>query len=569
MLRATTRYILWVITTSLVLSLGCKPSSRTLLNRPKAHVIHAVAFDTPSTAPSLQGAEAPALLILRDLDGYTEPCGCTEDVLHGGIARLFGTLDALKASSSMPFLTLSAGNTLFPFATADAPLTSQDRARVQLLKDALQIADLRVHGVGPNDLSHGLELFEEFAKNASFSLVSTNVQLREGLPAIWVPVHIERLGGLSLAFLNIIHPSAFEGGGDGKTEIAQDLLIEDAHESLSDALHDPNVRRADVRVLFAHGAEEDIAEALQDMEGIDFVILRNDDEASDRVLTWDHTHALSVWSRGRAIGVLRLSAHDAAPSHAWTHARTKSNAALQEYRALIEHIEGQIEAIDARTAPGDSAPPMRATLLARKESYHKELEANEHAASPTDALAAREFLWDLLEITPDRPEHPAIGAARDRYNRTLQQINLQEATPPPTAAPNEASYIGAAHCAACHQPAHTFWQNTPHATAYATLERRDKAYDLECVGCHVTGYQQPGGASLGHTQGLENVQCESCHGPGSLHARAPTLHGQPQHILRDVDPQTCVSCHTSDHSTRFEDTVFRTQILGPGHGAPP
>ena len=40
--------------------------------------------------------------------------------------------------------------------------------------------------------------------------------------------------------------------------------------------------------------------------------------------------------------------------------------------------------------------------------------------------------------------------------------------------------------------------STSHGRAYATLEQRNKQFNLSCVGCHVTGYDQPGGATVVH-----------------------------------------------------------------------
>ena len=39
------------------------------------------------------------------------------------------------------------------------------------------------------------------------------------------------------------------------------------------------------------------------------------------------------------------------------------------------------------------------------------------------------------------------------------------------------------------------WDGTPHAHAYATLEKGFKEFNLDCVSCHVTGYGKPGGSS--------------------------------------------------------------------------
>lgn len=68
----------------------------------------------------------------------------------------------------------------------------------------------------------------------------------------------------------------------------------------------------------------------------------------------------------------------------------------------------------------------------------------------------------------------------------------------------------------------------------------------DCGSCHTTGYQPQG-----HQDGLEGivgswaapgVQCEACHGPGSLHAADP----QGIQMVVDRGSQLCGHCHVRD-----------------------
>jgi hypothetical protein len=67
------------------------------------------------------------------------------------------------------------------------------------------------------------------------------------------------------------------------------------------------------------------------------------------------------------------------------------------------------------------------------------------------------------------------------------------------------------------------------------------AYD--CGGCHTTGFvpdgNQDGRAGLAGTWALDGVQCEGCHGPGSLHASHPLAYEMT--ISRDAE--SCTTCH--------------------------
>jgi hypothetical protein len=62
-------------------------------------------------------------------------------------------------------------------------------------------------------------------------------------------------------------------------------------------------------------------------------------------------------------------------------------------------------------------------------------------------------------------------------------------------------------------------------------------------------------------EGRTEVGCESCHGPGSNHAKAPAK----TNIARGVDPKTCVGCHDRENSPQFDYDTYVEKVLGPGH----
>ena len=77
---------------------------------------------------------------------------------------------------------------------------------------------------------------------------------------------------------------------------------------------------------------------------------------------------------------------------------------------------------------------------------------------------------------------------------------------------------------------------------------------------------QPGGyCKSTEVDFRKDVQCESCHGPGSLHAKS----GKKQDIIGKVDEQTCRNCHHVPHIKSFESFNFErdvVKVLGKGHG---
>lgn len=96
-------------------------------------------------------------------------------------------------------------------------------------------------------------------------------------------------------------------------------------------------------------------------------------------------------------------------------------------------------------------------------------------------------------------------------------------------------------CRTCHQQEAMGWAITHHAQAYYTLYERNRAEDLKCVGCHVTGLGEPGGFVVGdHRSPMSNVTCESCHSAAGPHD------GESVAAV-----STCEGCHNAEHSINF------------------
>lgn len=97
----------------------------------------------------------------------------------------------------------------------------------------------------------------------------------------------------------------------------------------------------------------------------------------------------------------------------------------------------------------------------------------------------------------------------------------------------QAEYIGIENCKLCHMPHFDSWSETKMSKAYELLkpglraEAKKKAgldpevdytKDINCLRCHVTGLGKTGGfTSLEETPDMLGVQCEMCHGPGSIY----------------------------------------------------
>jgi cytochrome c5 len=178
------------------------------------------------------------------------------------------------------------------------------------------------------------------------------------------------------------------------------------------------------------------------------------------------------------------------------------------------------------------------------------------------------FTLEQVRINKALACNAAVQDSISAFFRQSGEANVKAAatiavSPP---AKGQASYTGTESCVDCHDDQVVFWKKTVHATAWQTLVDRGQQFDLDCIGCHVTGWDRPGGSNLGHNELLRDVQCETCHGPGSIHV-AKGGKEKPFAIKRAPDNDLCASqCHTKEHSDTFQLEAYLRDVVGHGHG---
>ncbi|HEX3150214.1 MAG TPA: multiheme c-type cytochrome [Gemmataceae bacterium] len=155
----------------------------------------------------------------------------------------------------------------------------------------------------------------------------------------------------------------------------------------------------------------------------------------------------------------------------------------------------------------------------------------------TEYFYQRVTMSEEFETPPDKEKgHPILKLLQDysdtvKDNDYLSEMAKRKKLHSVQALPNhaKAEYVGDAKCVACHKDEMAVWQKTKHAGAYnalAVLAKNPKGrnFDGECIICHTVGYDfKTGFVNQKQTPNLMNVQCESCHGPSSLHVDEETV----------------------------------------------
>ena len=470
------------------------------------------------------------LVFLTDVKGYLEPCGCTSAPL-GGIDRMRHRLRQLE--SEAPTLFAAAGDLFFGNESHAGPASLEaDQWQAETLVRILDEAGLDAATPGALDAARPDALLA-LVELARFPILASGWTLGEhGFDAATTT----ELGGVRVQIVGIT---------DGLPSAEANI---------------PSAEDAALRVLLARGDRRD-ARAWSELDA-DFLVLGGIDREepappSERHATW----TLQGGRQGQ--GLLVVDLYRPRAEGAWQDlSQWTLDARRTALDAQIDELETQLERWRAEGEHDESDLQRQARRL---ESLRSERRSMRAPAFPETGrvFAAR---WEPLEH--DLPGDPATRRILETLDVRINDHNREafaDRQPPPVSE-GQPHYVGSDACAGCHAEAHAWWRSHPHGRAYATLETRNKQFHLGCVGCHVTGYERPGGSTVTHLLdgALRDVGCEVCHGAGSAHVASPGT----SDIARETDERLCIACHNEEHSDLFQYEAYRATLLVPGHGRP-
>ena len=281
----------------------------------------------------------------------------------------------------------------------------------------------------------------------------------------------------------------------------------------------------------------------EQVEGVDLWILGDHPKELSQTSPAGASYLLEAGDRGRNLG--RVLLHDAAGPGPL---RDPVGDLARGRKALNLQIEMRSQMYARMRTPG-----LKKSIVALQEKL---------SGLDAEPPSGKRFEYALLRVEKTVEPDPEIAQWIAAYNADLKRINLAAAGDVPPLPEGQLGYAGGAECVDCHEEAQQVWKATPHARAWQTLVDAGKTFDAECVSCHVTGWLQPGGSALGHTDRLRDVQCEVCHGPGAAHVE---VGGDEDSIRRETPEAVCQKCHNAHHSPKFDYATYLPKLLGPGH----
>lgn len=498
----------------------------------------------PSTAmasPPDKGPKVLSIFYTGGIQGTLEPCGCNSDPL-GGIDRYATEVRAAQRRTAV--LVLDGGNTLFA-ATGLAPQKlAAAKLKARFIAERLTALGLAGAGVGAGDLAGGLNelLPARLAANIS------GPQFRAG--------QVQRYGGISVGLMGVIDAETASGAG----------LT--ASEPVAAAEREAKRLRAlgAELVIMVAAVDRPTARKIARKANVDFIVLGLPSEsgmaAADHVgNTFIVSAAAELQKAGRLDLVLRTQPSGTLEPIADAGSQEALAARRLDLNRSLATLEQQL--VQWKKQRGADL----AFVAGKQREYDAMVvEQKSLPAKWAPPASGSYFTNSLIPIRRAIPQDKQVTQAMRSLDKAIGKLNLAAAVAPSKAEAGRLHYVGDQSCGKCHKQEMKFWKTTVHAQAWRTLVDGGKQADLECVGCHVTGYGHVGGSSLGFTQKLESVQCEVCHGPGSQHVAEEGL-DEPATVHLETPETVCVQCHNEKHSDTFNYAAYLRDVLGLGHGA--
>jgi hypothetical protein len=508
----------------------------------------------PQDATPAASTPTVRLYVASTVAGALEPCGCSKDQL-GGMDHLAAWVKAQQQAAPQS-LFVGAGPMLYLEPRLRSGDASQDTWKAEAIAGAFKALGLAAWAPGFNDWSGGAAELDKCRDLAGAAALAGNLRGQVG-------TLVREIGGVKVGLVGVSDPADRTGAYPEGVKPTPAL---DAMKAGLAAVKQQGARIFVGLAAMSRGEALRLADSVPELHVLvvgKAVEAGDGNDAAKAPVLAGTTLVVETANHLQTVGVIDLYVRgDASAPLVFGDAGGVARAdELLTLSARIRDLEARLNSWERdKTVKVED-------LLARKADLDKLRAEKARVEAQHVDVPGSAFRYSMVEVRDRMGTEEAVRAAMLGYYKRVNEHNrvaYADRKPTPVE-PGKPSYIGVEACTDCHDEARAIWNKTPHANAYRTLQKDFKEFNLDCVSCHVTGYDKPSGATVTFNDKLRDVQCETCHGPGSLHAKDPKVKG----LIAATPPATlCTGCHHPPHVEGFDAKEKMRLILGPGHGQP-
>ena len=416
-------------------------------------------------------------------------------------------------------------------------------------------------GLGATDFALGLDYLKELEKMADFPFLCANLYYKADDKNVFLPYTILTTDdGLRVAITAIIGE---ETGLTDKMLRKMDIYMENDEISLKKVLTEIE-GESDFIILLSNTGLKRAEELANTFDEIELMIvgyraemnLFSPKKVNNSLIT-------QMYPRGKHIVRLDVVIDYPYRPYGLFVKGSEVKEANREYQELtmrLTQLEVLLVDIRAKKEEGIDVSETEVVVLDELEDIKNRLSDLRTKGDKKEEEHLNIISPTLIALGTDIPDDPESVKIAEKYKNELIRIKeggeieevggVEEVVEVEEVVieeiDDELYYVGAKKCSACHGTHYEYWSTTDHATAYDTLIEDKRQFEIGCISCHTTGFDEPGGfTDVLEAKDFLGVQCESCHGPGSLHI---AMGKEPKKLHNEKD---CLSCHTGDHDDDF------------------
>lgn len=396
---------------------------------------------------------------------------------------------------------VDSGSVLFQRKKIPPKKEAEEKTKADGIAAALQAMNCRAVGIGVHDLAGGIGVLKELEERYKTVWLSMNLVDPDRKKPIFTPYLITQVGGLKVALLGLTD----DQGEHHNKEKEAGYTILPWQNTLPRTLAKIK-KQADITILlssYSYQMNKKIAETVSDLH----IILESGHAASTtEPYTVKKTLIAQTGTRGKFLGMMRIT---------WNKAR-------------------QWNSTSSSSKSAKSGCTYTNQFIALKTSL------------PEDSKV-KKIIDRTIQKANDINKKRVHLAGQDKPTTTLQDV------------------AGSGKCQQCHATQMAAWQNSKHAKAWDTLEKKNQHFNGDCLICHVTlPYYDTDKVKAANLllllpQSLKEVGCEACHGPAAAHST-----GRGKAPVARPDEKVCLVCHTPEHDDHF---VFSEKVKRLGCSA--
>ncbi len=441
---------------------------------------------------------------------------------------------------------MDSGALLFKADTIRPGMEEQEKTTATGIAAAMQAMDCRAVGIAARDLAGGIELLKKTRDKQHLNWLSMNLVDSAARKPIFTPFITTRVGSTDIAILGLTDEQAVRPGETAYTILPWQEILPKVVAEIGD--------RADMVILLSSYPEEVNKKIAETVSEIDLILESGHSPANRIPQQTGNALLAKVANQGKYVGMLRIN---------WTEAgkwEDNSKDLIRAEQNQLDRINWLLGRMEKRAQGKDLSSDERySQLLKKQEQSVQKIAALKKAAEQNEAPCS--FSNRFIALKSSMPEDREVQKIIDQTTLEVNKLNQKRRTSSRQRHADLALLAGWQQCRQCHPEQTAFWQTTNHARAFQTLAEANQQFNEDCLLCHVTlpyydaARVQSKRLLLQLPEKLNDVGCESCHGPAAAHSRQPENEKSRPAV---PDEEVCKRCHTPERDDNF---VFADKVV--------